>query len=181
MKNSLDAVIRDELREPPFITRVIPLEEVRAREYYEDMADLAVIFNHEIVEMGHIWRWRPNRLFYLLHDYCPVYLPSAAENRAQGGSGYDSFSQSTRASICLNELIADVYDGLCSVEEYMKFYMQLGYSLSGFSEVFGQRNAYEFNLPDAKRTPSPGQDPDGYIETVLEYMRRVHAGKVLKL
>ena len=59
--------------------------------------------------------------------------------------------------------------------------MQIGYSLSGYAECFGQTNAYEWNLPGAKTEHEPGQDPDNYVETVLEYMRRVHKGEILKI
>ena len=161
------------LRERAKIKRVIPLEEVAAHKYYWDMAQLAVIFNHDIVEMEDgVWRWRQNRLMRLIDDYCPVYLPAGDYNRD---------SKAVRGGLDLNTLIMDVHTGFCSVEEYMKFYMQIGYSLSGYGEVFSQSEAEEWNLPGAKTEWEEGQDRDYYKETPLEYMLRVHKGEVLKI
>jgi hypothetical protein len=48
------------------IKRVVPLNEVDMQE-----AELAVIFNHDIVEMEDgTWRWRPNRLACLMLECC---------------------------------------------------------------------------------------------------------------
>jgi hypothetical protein len=48
------------------IKRVVPLNEVDMQE-----TELAVIFNHDIVEMEDgTWRWRPNRLACLMLECC---------------------------------------------------------------------------------------------------------------
>jgi len=173
--------IRKELRKPLDIKRVIPLDEVRASGHYNDMADLAEIFNHEIVEMGDTWRWRPNRLINLIEEFCPVYTPSSAVNHAEGKFGYGRHCTSIRASLDMNNLWTDFYDGLFTAEELMKYYMQTGYSLGGFAEVFGQKEACECKLPGAKTEYEEGQDRDYYVENILEYMCRIHKGEVLKL
>jgi hypothetical protein len=128
-------------------TRLIPLDEVRASEHYADMADLAEIFGHDIVEDTGIWRWKQNALARWMRDCSERF-----------------FSQQ------LNAMCADAYRGAFSVEEWMKFNMQIGYSLCGFEEVFGQREATEFKLPDAVED-----------ETLIEYMVRMHKGKTLRL
>jgi len=163
---------------PCEIKRVIPLEEVRDSEY-EDMADLAVIFNHDIVETpqpadprrGRTWRWKENSFINWLYEYSGVYIPASVENHADGEQGYGSHCTETRASLNLDTLIYDLYNGMFSMEEWMKFYMQMGYSLCGYAEVFGQHEANEFHLPGVKKP----------TETIIEYMRRVHRGQILKL
>jgi hypothetical protein len=82
-----------------------------------------------------------------------------------------------RASLGINTLVSDLHNGMFTMEEWMKFYMQMGYSLSGYYEVFGQHEAAEYGLPGAKKPKSK----DSYTETVIDYMIRVHRGKVLKL
>ena len=172
----------NELRVLPDVKRIIPIKEVKTHNHYEDMAKLAVIFNHDIIETdGGVWRWKENRLTRLMQEYCPVFTPCGLENEANGRDSYGRHCQECRASLSLNGLIVDLYDGYFSVEEYMKFYMQIGYSLCGFREVFGQREAAEFNLIGAKTEHDPYQDEDDYIETVIEYMLRIHKGEVLKI
>jgi hypothetical protein len=164
-----------------YIKRVIPIEEVAASEHYDDMADLAVIFNHEIIEdKGGTWRWKSNRLACLFMEYAPVYAPSTAEMEADGMKNLGRRGQSIRASLDLNNLAVDLDAGLYTVEEKMKFMMQIGYSLSGYAELFGQHEASEYDLPCVLPTPED-HDGENYVETVIEYMRRVHKGKVLKL
>ncbi len=161
------------------IVRIIPLDEVAARGDYDDMAELAVIFNHDIVEVGHMenqrtWRWKANKLVsHLDSGNGPFYE----------GSDYNQYTKCFRGSIDLNNLWMDLYKKKFSVEEMMKFYMQIGMSLCGFGEAFGQKEAYELNLPDAKR-PDPDEDPDArteYVQNILEYMLEKHKGQVLKL
>ena len=144
--------------------RIVPLEEVEKHDFFWDLAELAVIFNHEIVEHvedGHKrWRWKENGLMRQLADDFP----------SQTGG---------RHRLCFNTLVQDVLDGKHSVEERMKFYMQIGYSLSGFCEIFGQHEAVEFKLPGAKRPPAG--ERENYTETIIDYMRRIHKGKILKM
>ena len=159
------------------IKRFIPLEEVKVNPHYTDLAKLAKIFNHDVVEMDSgTWRWRPNLLIDWLYDHAGVFTPSAAENAADGGSGF-SRGPDGRASLNLNVLVCDLHAGMFTMEEWMKFYMQKGYSLDGYYEVFGQSEAADVGLPGAKKPKSR----DAYTETVIDYMIRVHKGKVLKL
>lgn len=168
--------------------RIIPVGEVRDSEYYSDMADLAEIFGHNVVEMDDgIWRWQANRLISWLMDHAPVTTPSQLEIAADnpGNILVDGFSlparhtirgKDVRGSICLNQMIRDLTRGMFSMEEWMKFYMQMGYSLSGYAEVFGQHEASEYKLQGALTEPV---DKDGYAETVIDYMIRLHKGKTL--
>lgn len=129
--------------------RIIPLLEVRASDY-NDLADLAEIFRHEIIEdQSGVWRWKQNRLSRFICD-----------------------------QINLNNVWIALHRGDFSMEELMKFYMQIGYSLDGFIEVFGQHEASEFSLAGAK---PPDPNNDDYTETILEYMRRTYCGGSLKL
>lgn len=151
------------------VKRIIPLEEVRLSSY-EDMVDLANIFNHDIIEDLHgTWRWKRNMLTNWMHAFAPVYMPSILSTNAEGIPPYCK-STNARASIDLNNLWLDYSAKVYSMEELMKYYMQIGYSLCGYSEVFEQRTAKEFKLPDAL--------PE---ETIIVYMSRYHAGKVLRL
>jgi hypothetical protein len=166
--------------------RVIPLEEVAATGYYEDMAQLAKIFHHEIVESeegpNNVWRWKTNTLVDMLHEHAPVYTPSCRDAREQGIMPYTRGSREFNASINLNEMVMRLHSGEFSMEEWMKFYMQIGYSLGGYAEVFGQHEASEYGelCPGAKER-EPNDLEDEYVETVIDYMIRVHEGEVLKL
>jgi len=158
--------------------RLISLEEV-ADTQYSDMAELALIFQHEIIEVEDVWRWKPNTFINWLQDNAGVYTPSAMENAASNTPHYGQHCTEMRASLSLNTLTMDLYAGAFSMEEWMKFYMQIGYSLSGYAEVFGQREASQIGLPGALVPPNDEQD--FYTETVIDYMIRIHKGQVLKL
>lgn len=160
------------------IKRIIPNREVSEADHYWYLAELAVIFNHEIVEDDHgTWRWKENGLINNLYKCAPVFTPPISESpRAVN-------TKSLRASVDLNGLWMDLLHNLFSMEEMMKFYMGMGYSLSGFIEIFGQREAYEFDLEGATH-PDPEEDPDersDYLQTIIDYMLEKHKGQVLKL
>ena len=172
------------------IIRIVPVKELAESECYREMAALAVIFHHDVVEVSSAanlrndrtwtWRWRPNAFADWILQYAGVYVPSGPDNTARGQHIYGWHSASMRASLCLDTLMGDLRCGAFSMEEWMKFYMQVGYSLSGYAEVFGQHEADEFGLPGARERVE-GDDKDQFVETVIEYMTRKHAGKVLKL
>ena len=164
------------------IKRVLTIEEIAAIDYYSDMADLSVIFNHEVIEYddGCI-RWRKNNFIDLIYSNAAIFTPSVLEDRKAGRLPYGKHSQEGRASLNLNVLHIDLHNGSFSMEEWMKFYMQMGYSLSGYAEVFGQREASEYPLPGALESPDDEEERDHYTETVIDYMRRIHKGQVLKL
>lgn len=155
------------------VKRVIPLEEVANAKWYSDMAELAVIFNHEIVETNEgTWRWRTNGIVdYALSGICGMH-----EGEWHGHMSAKYF----RGAINLNDLWGDFYRGAFTCEELMKFYMGIGYSLGGYSEVWGQKEATELRLPGAiKRTED--DDEDHYVQTPIDYMIQKYKGQVLKL
>jgi len=163
------------------IKRIIPLQEVFESDY-EDMAELARIFNHTIVETTNgSWRWKQNSLICHLHEHAPTYIPSSGVCNADDLMVYcRPHSISGRAGIDLNGLAGDLRRSMFTMEEWMKFYMQMGYSLCGYAEVFGQHEAAEYRLPHAKPIP-PDHDGMEYVETVIDYMRRVHKDTILSL
>lgn len=162
------------------IKRIVPLEEVLAHGQYDEMAELAVIFNHEIIEDIHgVWRWKANKLMETFLNGVGVYTPSNKECDEQGLRPYcRPHTKELEASINLN-WISLHREALFTTEEWMKFNMQTGYSLSGYYEITHQCNAYELNLPGAKTKPL--KTNGGWAETLLQYMLRIHKGKVLKL
>lgn len=155
------------------IKRVIPVEEVLASEWYNDMGELATIFNHEVVEMNDgVWRWRPNTLVDLMQSGdCGMH-----EGEWQGALVNRMF----RGAVDLNDLWVDYYRGRFTAEELMKFNMQIGYSLSGYAEVFGQKEATEMHLEGARKR-TDDDDPDCYVQTPIDYMIEKYKGQVLKL
>jgi hypothetical protein len=155
------------------IKRAIPVEEVLASEWYDDMGKLATIFNHEVVEMRDgVWRWRPNSLIDLMQSGdCGMH-----EGEWEGAMRTRSF----RGAVNLNDLWCDYYRGRFTCEELMKFNMQIGYSLSGYAEVFGQKEATEMRLEGAKQRTDE-DDEDHYVQTPIDYMIEKYMGQVLKL
>lgn len=109
---------------------------------YADMAKLATIFNHVVIENEHgTWRWKKNRLMDFIEN-----------------------------NISLNELVIALHRKHFSIEEFVKFNMQIGYSLSGFCELFDMFPASERGVDDAE-----GE------ETVVDYLLRKYDGIVLKI
>lgn len=158
------------------IKRIIPLEELSID--YKDIAELAIIFNHDIVETeSGIYRWKKNSFVDWISDYCGVYTPSGPDSESEGKYAYGQHCIEFRASISLNALVLDLHRGMFSMEEWMKHYMQIGYSLSGFYDIFAQHEAHEYGLEDSIEP----KYEDRYTETVIDYMIRKHAGTVLKL
>lgn len=150
-----------EMMAQPKYDRIVPLEEVVKNRFYTDLADLAVIFNHEIIAIEDTWYWKPNVLISWIRRYGPY----------RQFHGQTPEMESGRGQLSMNDLFDDLHKNCFSVEEWVKFYMQIGYALGGFCEITEQRYASEF---------SQCQDliED---ETLLTYLLRIHAGKVLKL
>lgn len=123
---------------------------------YEDMADLAEIFQHRIVindEAGpRNIRWEENKLIGYLTDY-------------------------DRKIVSLNDLAIARSRGIFTLEEYMKFYMGIGYSLSGYAEVFGQCEITEYNLEYIEQPPEDHNFDEEYWETPIEYIRKKYKNK----
>ena len=168
--------------------RVLTRKELKSEDY-EDMADLAVIFNHEIVAYknsgrggrfeGHdeVWRWKRNRLICRIQGeeggiqfYTPPEWQGAMINTIHPPGGLD-----------LNQMSALARNGGFSLEEWMKFHMQGGYSLCGYAEVFGQHEVTEFGLEYTKKPPKHWNFGEAYWESPIEYMRHKYFEQVLKL
>ena len=133
---------------------IVSLKEIKANNFYSNMAVLAGIFNHEI------WRdeegtlcWVPNALICLLKDHVPIQSDGPLEMRGR---------------ICLNTLQQDFYEKKFDIYEYMKFYMGMGYSLGGFIEVFGQHEAIEWGLEGA--LPLNDDKSENYAQTPIDYV-----------
>ena len=145
--------------------RTIPIAEVRANGDYDQEADIAEIFGHEIIETERgTWRWKENAFCAYLHDGAPFYE----------GSDYSQHTVTRRGRLDLNELWLDFHAGRFPIEDLMRFYMGLGYSLCGFGEVFGQKEAAEWKLPGARTAP---KDKYGYAQTLLDYVIEKHKPK----
>lgn len=150
-----------EMMAQPRYDRIVPLEEVAQNRMYSDLADLAVIFNHEVIAIEDRWFWKPNVLISWIKRYGP-YRPF-----------HGSYCQmeSLRGQVSLNDLFDDLQQKCFSVEEWVKFYMQIGYAFGGFCEIMEQRLAKEF--PQCVNLIED--------ETLLSYLLRIHDGKILKL
>ena len=172
--NRIVAILNEASKPSPAlgVTKIIvPLELVRANRYYSVSADLAIMFNHNIVELADgKWRWEPSRLAELFSEYAPVTSPSKLQHQVRDECRVTAYSQSMRASIDLNALLGDLLSGLFSIEEYMKYYMRIGYDLSGFNEIFASRSPVDWLLP--------GGMP---AESILQYVLRMNWGQILKL
>ena len=141
------------------VKRVIPLSEVAETDYYWDMAILARMFRHRIVEDDNgTWRWEENRIVDALTDGSAAFY---------SGSHYDGRNPIIRGSLCLNTLWMDFHSGKYTCEEMVKFYMGIGYSLCGFCDVWGQRSSGEVNLPGG--TNELTEDGQYHKETVIAY------------
>lgn len=142
--------------------RTLTYTEVRNADHYADMAELSAIFNHDIVEDDEgVWRWKANGLTCHFSDGSGPFYTGVWPSHA---------CQHYRGSVDFNALAVDFAHGKFSAEEYAKFYMQTGYSLCGWAEVFGQRDAKDYGCKGAKKR-----------ESLIDYFLRVHKGKVLRL
>lgn len=163
--------------------KILNLDHPTLVEHYPDMVKLAVILNHDVVDDGYsVIRWKSNALArHLFHSReCGF-----RENRGMKTLKYygtpleiEDDGPTLRGRIDLNQLRVDFDRNLFTLEEYMKFNMGLGYSLAGFTEIFGQCEASEWKLPGA--LPA-SRDKESYAETPIDYVIRVHAGSVLKI
>ena len=161
--------------------RILTDAEIRQNGHYNDMADLAKIFNHDIIAVvgggSEVWRWRPNLFIDWLTCHAPCYCPSSADSIADGKAPYSYNCDTFRVSMDLKRLTKDLHNGMFTIEEWMKFHMQMGYSLCGYADIFGRREAYDYGVPGAK---VPLHD-DRCTETLIDYMLRIHAGRVLRI
>lgn len=160
--------------------RIVPIEEVRASDWYSDLADLAEIFNHEIVEFtsspesrfggNPVWRWKSTNFVRKLFDGITVHTPPEWTG--------PSYNKVELAAVDLNQLWVSIHHKEISIEEAVKIYMQMGYSLSGFCEVFS-KPAEEMDLEGA-RPVSEEEYHNGEHQTVIDWLNEKYKGQVLK-
>jgi hypothetical protein len=137
--------------------RTIPLSEVAKHDQYGDLAALARLFHHAIVQDDNgIWRWQVNDLIRLLVDDTPVY------QGPRPGHGYG------RAALDLNALWLDFQQQRFHVEQLMKFYMEMGYSLCGFLEVFDNEPAEDYGLFSSQTVTEDSPELWTLLDYVLE-------------
>lgn len=150
---------------------IVPLDQLP--DGYEDMADLAKIFNHQIQkdDVGVI-RWKTNRLMNLLIEGCQFYTPPGWEG--------PRFNITYNGGLDMNYLSGVVGERF-SLEEWMKFYMGIGYSLGGYGEVFGQREITAYGIGYFEEPPADHDFNSEYWETPIEYMRKKYKGQVLSI
>jgi hypothetical protein len=111
--------------------RILTQTEIRANNNYKDLADIALIFNHNIVTESHEWQWQPNSLVCYLFHNCPIYA-----GEISGLLDVDRQKLETSGRMNLNEIWVSYSRDLFSQEELIKFYMLLGTPLSSFVEIF---------------------------------------------
>jgi len=166
---------------PEPIVRVLTFDEV-CKEDSLEMAEIGRIFNHDVVQYDdNVLRWKPSNLVKWLHDHAPMRTPSRLEEYADEvaapASEKNQFGRWTkaerpkpvRAGIDVLGLRNDFEAGVISLLDYMKYHMNIGYSLCGFGELF-VKSAVQFQLDGAAEG-----------ETILTYIRRIHKWKVLRL
>jgi len=140
--------------------------------YYEDMAHLAKIFHHKIVLKDGVIRWQENKLVrYLTGDYggCEFHTPPQWTGMMH--------NQIHNGAVDLNGLAVARSKRIFTLEEYMKFYMGMGYSLSGFGDIFGQSEVTEYGLEYIEQPPENHNFDEEYWETPIEYIRKKYKNK----
>ncbi len=98
----------------------------QVEEYYgRNFKLLSMMFQHPVIEATDgVWRWKSNKLQRWVLD---------AEMKSIKRLNNVPFN------VDLNAMFLAFYQKVFSLEEYMKWQMDTGYSLSGFGEIFGQR------------------------------------------
>jgi len=139
--------------------RILSNDEVLAVGCYDDLVDLSVIFDHKMTAKiegkREVWRWQAS----------DVKIQSIAKII---DSGKD-----------LNYLAVLALNGQVPLEDYMKYYMQMGYSLSGYCEVFGQQEVTEYGLKYLSKPPRNWNFDEEYWQTPIEYMRKKYKNKLI--
>ena len=148
--------------------RIIPLQEVR--ESYPDLADLAEIFNHEIVELDSVWRWKSTKFVAKLLSGIKVHVPPVWV-----GPDYNKIEY---AGLSLNELWVDICHGEIPIEEVVKLHMQMGYSLAGFYGIF-DNPAEDMKLENA-RPVTIEESYNGGHQTIIDWLNEKYKGQILK-
>lgn len=112
----MNIVLIDDFGIDSKVRRVITMEELKSNKYYSDLCPIARIFNHAAIETTErIWRWNYN----------------------------DAIQWIDQGAIDFNGLWIALCEGKVKLVDHMKFYMQIGYSLTGFLEIYTQHEANE--------------------------------------
>lgn len=130
----------------------------------DDIIALAKLFNHSIiVDQYGTYRFKQNKLVNHILDDCLFYTPVGDPDVCKGPR--------YRGKLDLNELWVDFYKRKFDVWEMAQFYMGIGYSISGFCDVFSKK-AHELSLEDAE--PETYNEEKDYDESedLITYMIR---------
>lgn len=116
-----------------------------------DMLLLAAILEHDIVmDVQNVMRWKENKALRLWTSNTHTFSMNDL------WKAYDFSRQD-------------------ALEDMMKFYMMMGYSLSGFGEVFGQREVTSWGLDYIDQPPADWDFDNHYWETPIDHILRKHA------
>jgi len=153
---------------------ITPAQLAKEHPQYEDLADLAKSFIHQIVVSNEgIIRWKENQLVrHLTGAGCQFHAPAQWVGEISNQIFNDG-------SINLNGLAIAALNQKFTLEEYMKFYMGIGYSLCGYSEVFGQREVTDYGLKYMEEPPEDHNFDEEYWETPIEYMRKKYKNRIV--
>lgn len=137
--------------------RILSEKEVLKTGYYDELVELSRIFGHrmtaDIEGKNEVWRWE------------------------EEVSKVKSIANIIDAGKDLNDLALLALTGKVVLEDYMKYYMQMGYSLSGYYEVFGQREVTEYELKYLSKPPKDWNFDEKYWQTPIHYMIKKYSGK----
>lgn len=138
--------------------KIVSGNELKNHQWYSNLYPLMVSFGHQVViDESNVWRWRPTAFAsYINGGDAPFRvgaLPSHGVRRGQ---------------LSINDLWEDLYYKKHDLkpEDVMKYYMGIGYSLSGFQEVFEQKLA------------KPFYDDADEGESILDYVAEKWRGKI---
>lgn len=141
-----------------------PITKKELQDVPDDIIALAQLFNHKIiVDQYGTYRFKQNKLVNHILDDCLFYTP-VGDPDCTHGPRY-------RGKLDLNELWVDFHNRKFDVWEMAQFYMGIGYSISGFCDVFSKK-AHELSLEDAE--PETYNEEKDYDESedLITYMIR---------
>ena len=109
--------------------RIVPRDDKILQEEYFDLMEM--VQDHEVIEdKAGTYRWKPNKLMEHLYENHPNQM---------------------------NSLVRDYHNGKFTTEEFMRFYRDTGYSLSGYEEVWGEIMYPSYEDEDEKIIDLPYQ------------------------
>lgn len=110
------------------VQRVVPKDDPKLLRCFKDLME-KLNWPEVIEDLQGTYRFRTNALFCWMTD------PTRGSNHDRSSITYDP-PRPHRVS--LNDMADGFARGEFTLEEYMNFYMGIGYSLDGFVEVFGE-------------------------------------------